>query len=110
MSRKQRASRLATGRALRDLAKEKLLPPGSPGAKRRDELLGIMNDETRSLGDRLKAAQEAAPLCYVKRAVVVPAEASDLAELAAKDYDLEDDHDFATLLLAEHGLVVKTQQ
>lgn len=64
MSRKHRASEIATGRALRDLAKEKVLPPSSPEAKRRDELLAIMNDPRRSVGARLDAAIAATPLCY----------------------------------------------
>jgi predicted nuclease with RNAse H fold len=40
------------------------LPPGSPEAKRRDELLAIMNDETRSDEERDAAAKAAAPLCH----------------------------------------------
>ncbi len=40
------------------------LPQGSPRAKRRDELLAIMNDPTRSDGERDAAAKAAAPLCH----------------------------------------------
>jgi hypothetical protein len=36
--------------------KLKELPPGSPEAKRRDELLAIMRDETRSEEERIKTS------------------------------------------------------
>jgi hypothetical protein len=86
------------------------LPPGSPEAKRRDELLAIMRDETRSDEERDAAAKEAMPLCYVKRAVVVPAEAGDAIGLSEKDYNHDDDHDLVAMLLAAEGLVAKPIQ
>jgi hypothetical protein len=44
--------------------KLKELTPGSPEAKRRDELLAIMRDETRSHEERDRATIAAAPLCH----------------------------------------------
>jgi hypothetical protein len=44
--------------------KLKELPPGSPEAKRRDELLAIMRDETRSEEERFEATLAALPLCH----------------------------------------------
>ncbi len=40
------------------------LPQGSPQAKRRDELLAIMRNETRSNEERDAAAIAALPLCH----------------------------------------------
>jgi hypothetical protein len=40
------------------------LQAGSPEAKRRDELLAIMRDETKSEDERYKATVAALPLCH----------------------------------------------
>jgi hypothetical protein len=44
--------------------KLKHLPPGSPEAKRRDELLAIMRDETKSEDERYMATLAALPLSH----------------------------------------------
>lgn len=44
--------------------KLKELRPNSPEAKRRDELLAMMNDPTRPDEERDQAAKAAAPLCH----------------------------------------------
>jgi hypothetical protein len=49
----------------------KELPPGSPEAKRRDELLAIMRDETRPIEEQLQAAKEALPLCHEETPPIV---------------------------------------
>jgi hypothetical protein len=50
----------------------KPLNPGSAEAVKRDELLAIMRDETKSDDERLQAAIAAAPLCHeVVKPVIV---------------------------------------
>jgi hypothetical protein len=49
-------------------------------------------------------------LCHEKVAVVVPADATDGVSTSEKDYNLDDDYDLMTMLLAERGLVAKPLQ
>jgi hypothetical protein len=49
------------------------LPTGSPKSKRRDELLVIMRDPTRSDAERDAAARTALPLCHEKPPAVMRA-------------------------------------
>jgi hypothetical protein len=44
--------------------KLKVLPPNSPEAKRRDDLLAIMRDETKPEDERFRATLAALPLCH----------------------------------------------
>lgn len=46
--------------------KLRVLEQGSPDHIRRERLLKIMRDETRSQSERTQAAIEALPLCYVQ--------------------------------------------
>ena len=67
------------------------LPPGSPEAVRRDELLAIMRDEPRSDEERDAAAIAAAPLCHERVPAGMRAGAIDASD---------EDRELVTKLLA----------
>jgi hypothetical protein len=81
--------------------KLKELRPNSPEAKRRDELLAIMRDPTRSDEERDAAAKAAAPLCH---------ELPPAGMRAGALEGSEKDRELVTKLLAVRGLVAKPLQ
>jgi hypothetical protein len=80
--------------------KLKELPPGSPQATHRDELLAVMNDPTRSDEERDRAAIAAASLCHE-----LPP-----AGMRAGALGSDKDRELMAKLLAARGVVAKPVQ
>jgi hypothetical protein len=77
------------------------LPQGSPGAKRRDELLAVMRDPTRSDEERDAAAKAAAPLYHELPPPGMRAGASETTD---------EDGELVRKLLASRRVVAKPLQ
>jgi hypothetical protein len=80
--------------------KPRKLEPGSPEQIRRDELLAIINDPTRSDEQRCEAAVESLPLCYERVCTLVQTNPVPVDPNFVSD----DPDETLTRLLAAQGL------